>query len=131
MKNFVVPEKVGKRHREKLKPKLCSFPGCKETFFGTAKSKYCDEHRKRKYRKQIDSKKVAAKKEADKTNTNLIFNHGFTEPRDIIRECDLECCDNKYKIRVFPHLFVYPKYCPEHRNEYKRNLAINGKGNKM
>lgn len=125
MKNYVVPQKNGKMHREKLKPKICSFPGCKKTFFGTAKSKYCYEHRKKKYRKQIDAKKVAAKKEAENTNnTNFVFNHMFTSAHDIIRECDLECCYNKYKIRVFPRLFVYPKYCPDHRNSWKRELFI-------
>jgi hypothetical protein len=29
-------------------------------------------------------------------------------------------CDHQFEVRLYPRQFIYPKYCPEHRNEYKR-----------
>ena len=34
--------------------------------------------------------------------------------------CALESCNNQFEVKVYPRQYVYPKYCPMHRNEYKR-----------
>jgi hypothetical protein len=39
---------------------------------------------------------------------------------DIQKQCALEGCHTVFLIKIHPRQYVYPKYCPEHRNEYKR-----------
>ena len=38
----------------------------------------------------------------------------------MVLNCHLEECDNQFEVKIFPRQYVYPKYCPEHRNEYRR-----------
>jgi len=122
---FIVPKKSGKQHCEKLKFKKCAFPGCKIKQKMTGKGKFCTEHRHRKYRKIIDAAKIATKKaEEESRNPNQTIMHSYTNPVIIKANCKLPGCNNEFKIKIFPNIFVYPKMCPDHRNEYKRNLFI-------
>jgi hypothetical protein len=34
--------------------------------------------------------------------------------------CDLEGCTHQFEVKIYPRQYIYPKYCPEHRNEYRR-----------
>jgi len=123
---FIVPQKNGTQHREKLHRKHCQFPGCKEYFMGTGKSKYCNEHRKRKYRKIIDAEKIARQKaEEEARNPNQIIHHEFTDSTKMKIRCALDGCENEFTIKVIPKVYVYPKYCKEHRNAFKRERFIN------
>ena len=125
---FVVPKKTATTHREKLQHKRCQFPGCKDVFMGTGKSKYCDEHRKRKYRKIIDADKVARQKADEETkNPNQTIQHKYTDSTIVRMTCSLDGCDEQFDIKVLPQTYVYPKYCPNHRNEFKRQLFINAR----
>lgn len=114
----------------KTKPKfnkICEFPDCGENYEGTIRSKYCPEHRKGKYRKVIDKDKNDAKKlEYIEKNQNVTINHNFNVPVDVTLEC--ECCNTKFTITILPDVIVYPKYCEEHRNEYRRLLYMKKMG---
>ena len=112
-------------HLEKLKQKKCAFPKCSVLFKGTGKSKYCLEHRKPKYRKIIDAAKIQAKiKLQTDLNSNQTIEHSFKESTFINCQCQLNGCKNIFDITVFPGVFIYPKYCLEHRNEYKRKFYL-------
>lgn len=125
---FIVPKKSGKKHCEKLRPKKCGFPGCKVVFMGTGKSRYCIEHRHRKYRKIIDADKIFAKKaEEEARNPNQTIKHTYTNPTMLLMKCKLEGCNKEFEVKIFPSVYVYPKFCKEHRNEYKRNLFVASK----
>lgn len=128
---FIVPKKSSTIHNEKLQEKKCAFPGCKKSFKGTGKSRYCPEHRKRKYRKIIDAGKKEAKlAEEEIKNPNQTLKHQYTDSIIVSMKCKLEGCNNNFDIKVIPNIFVYPKFCPDHRNEYKRNLFLKiGKNN--
>lgn len=111
---------VPRTHRyEKLKFKKCLYPECEEYFRGTGFSKYCIEHRKREYRKVIDrlNKKVVIVE-----NPNQKYIHELDKPAIITFNCFI--CKVAFNIKVYPSIYVYPQYCEEHRNEYKRNLWI-------
>ncbi len=114
-----------KKKKEHLREKVCQFPRCETIFYGTGASKYCVEHRKRSYRKVIDGNK---KSEIEKYTNNQVIKQGFCETQDIEMQCGLEGCVNKFTFKVFPSVYIYPKYCEEHRNEYKRKrfLQLNG-----
>ncbi len=38
----------------------------------------------------------------------------------MVLNCALEGCDHQFEVKIYPRQYVYPKYCPEHRNEYRR-----------
>ncbi len=102
------------RRRQKLREKQCQYPGCGKIFFGIHISKYCHEHRKDRYRirKRATPEDVNVKNQTiEHTNTEVIIQ------ADV---CALEGCGCEFEIKVYPRQHVYPKYCPEHRNEYRR-----------
>ena len=103
---------------QKMKQKTCVFPDCNVEFIGRGKAKYCEEHRKAKYRKELYKK-----------NDNLgcgivVIEHEEVYAKPIIRQCALEGCTNEYEIVLIPRMYEYSNYCEEHRNEFKRNRFI-------
>jgi hypothetical protein len=102
------------RRRQKLREKKCQYPGCGKIFFGIHISKFCPEHRQDRYRirKSIKPEDVNIK--------NQTVKHNYTEVVIMDLPCTLEACDNQFKVMVYPRQYIYPKYCPNHRNEYKR-----------
>ena len=102
------------RRRQKLREKRCQYPGCGKIFFGIHISKYCPEHREDRYRIRKRTKPE------DVNLKNQTFKHTYTEVVNMVMTCDLEGCENQFEVKVFPRQYVYPKYCAEHRNEYKR-----------
>ena len=116
-----------------LKKKTCHFPGCTEEFMGRGKTKYCEEHRKPMYRAQLYGRPADESAVNDINGTpvptselNITMKHTYIEAVHMERKC--ECCGKVYRIIVIPSQYVYPRYCDEHRNEWKRNnfLRING-----
>jgi len=104
---------------EKKNEKECQFPECKEIYFGTGHSKYCEEHRKSEYRKVIDLEKNKEEKEQRKLNdSNQTIKHSFATSKLIKVLC--QTCGKEFEVLVRPNVYVYPKYCELHRNEWKR-----------
>lgn len=102
------------RRRQKLREKRCQYPGCGKIFFGIHISKYCPEHREDRYRIRKRTKPE------DVNLKNQTFKHNYTEVVAMVMTCALEGCENQFEVKIYPRQYVYPKYCPEHRNEYKR-----------
>jgi hypothetical protein len=102
------------RRRQKLREKKCQYPGCGKIFFGIHISKYCPEHRQDRYRIRKRTKPE------DVNIKNQTVKHAYTEVITMVLNCALEGCDNQFEVKIYPRQYVYPKYCPEHRNEYKR-----------
>lgn len=112
---------------EKIKLKQCQFPGCEVKFQGRGLEKYCQEHRKKEYYKQLYHDKY---KEKNKESTleirklNQIIKHKNCDCFTIRSICALEGCYKEFKILVEPGNFIYPKFCEEHRNEFKRKMFL-------
>jgi hypothetical protein len=100
--------------RLKLREKRCLYPGCAIEYFGFPNAKYCPEHRKVTYRikKQIEPENVNIK--------NQTLKHDYTNVVTQVLKCAFEGCSRQFEIKVYPRQYIYPKYCPEHRNEYHR-----------
>ncbi|HAT77035.1 MAG TPA: hypothetical protein DCS19_09370 [Flavobacterium sp.] len=124
---FIVPRKSGRLHLEHLKEKACKFPGCGKIFFGTGRACYCEEHRDSKYRKVIDFDKNKKIKddfnETNLENNQIIKSKKFDTKRQICK-CGLDDCHETFEISITQGEYVYPKFCPDHRNEYKRSLFL-------
>ena len=102
------------KRRQKLVEKKCEYPNCGVTFYGINIAKYCPEHRKEKYR--IRKRQPTTSPDEH----NEILKHSYCESMTVVKTCALEGCDHRFPVKVLPRVYVYPKYCPEHRNEYKR-----------
>ena len=102
------------KRRQKLVEKKCGYPDCGVTFYGIPIAKYCPKHREEKYR--IRKRKPATSPEEQ----NDILKHSYCESITVVKTCALEECDHTFPVKVLPRVYIYPKYCPEHRNEYKR-----------
>lgn len=102
------------KKKKRIKLKVCQEPGCGREFLGHPIAKYCELHRDIKHRQK--RKKVIEAVDVK----NMVFKHSYSEVMDVEFSCQLPGCANLYMVRVYPKQYVYPKYCLEHRNEYRR-----------
>jgi len=98
--------------------KKCAVPECGLIFEGGYSSKYCPNHRdpQTREKKKIITEHVTVK--------NQVLDHEYTNVKTIIENCALDGCKNQFEVKIFPKQYVYPKYCPEHRNEHKRKSHL-------
>lgn len=107
-----------KRQKVKRKLKRCKYIGCDQEFLGHPISKYCDYHSDIKNREKKITKKRDVLKE------NKVIEHDSTKIINIELSCSLTGCRIKYEIEILPKVFIYPKFCTEHRNKYKREYFL-------
>jgi len=106
------------RRKPKLREKKCAYQGCENTFYGIHAAKYCTVHRDPATRPK---EKPPVQ---DVTVNNMVIEHTNTVVQTMMVKCGLEGCNNQFEIKLYPKQYVYPKYCPEHRNEHKRNSHL-------
>jgi len=105
--------KAGKK-KHKMVLKICQEPGCGKEYVGHPITKYCEYHRKL-------SNRVRKKKDKVPVDlNNIVLKHKYVSSVTIQRACD--CCGKLYTINIIPRQKVYPRYCEEHTNEYRRML---------
>ena len=103
------------KKKKRVKLKKCQEPGCGREFWGHPIAKYCELHRDIKARQK-------PKKTPDSLEMrNMVFKHGYGETVDVHFKCCLSGCDNVFTVKMFPKQFIYPRFCLEHRNDFKRN----------
>lgn len=108
----------------KLVQKKCTIDGCGALFLGGPSSKYCIVHRdpKNRVKEKIVPELVTLK--------NQVVQHEYTNVETVIQTCALEGCKEMFEVKIFPKQYVYPKYCPEHRNEQKRKSHLANRAEK-
>ncbi len=100
------------KKKKRIKLKVCQY--CGKEFWGHPIAKYCELHRDVKQREK-------AKKPVEPVDpNNRIFEHEYLEVVEQEFVCELDGCNRTFTVKIFPKQFVYPRYCEEHRNEYKR-----------
>lgn len=104
------------KKKKRIKLKICQY--CGKEFWGHPIAKYCELHRDVKQREK--SKKTPEPIDVN----NKEFQHELLEVREVEFTCELEGCGSTYTVKVFPKQFVYPRYCEDHRNEFKRKNYI-------
>jgi len=107
-----------KKKTNKRKIKNCQYPGCGKEYIGHPITKFCDYHQNVKNRKS-EKKIVIAEEE------NRIINHKFKDIFVKTYKCSL--CKEKYEINLIPKQYIYPRFCPSHRNKFKRELFLTKK----
>jgi hypothetical protein len=103
---------------EQLRLKPCQFPNCQEYYMGTGFSKYCSSHRDKKFRKEISKK--SKEQSFPIENANQEINHSYKYPTSVPFIC--MACGVEFMVLIYPNIFIYPKYCSNHRNIWKRKF---------
>jgi len=101
---------------KKYKMKLCQVPGCQVEYWGHAISKYCENHRDPRKRPRV-------RRSPFKYERVLTIENNFTDPVLIELECSMYGCGKTYRHLIDRKHPEVPRYCPEHRNFYKRFLT--------
>jgi hypothetical protein len=116
-------------HKMPTKDKPCQYPGCGEIFNGIGASKYCLEHRKPEYRKVLNKLRAKEKKEtinpARPELSNVIITHTNIVATKEIRTC---ACGKDFEITLYPGVPLYPEFCEDHRNPYRRDRLLESLG---
>lgn len=114
-------------NREKTE-RICQFPGCGIPFMGIGKTKYCDEHKRTKYRSELYGRKPGETAVFDNNGEwvpvnkiNAHIKHSHVIATTIECTCALDGCGEPFRVMLLPNLYTYPLYCEKHRNEFQRN----------
>tara|TARA_B110000483_G_scaffold143867_1_gene171783 strand:- start:2254 stop:2538 length:285 start_codon:yes stop_codon:yes gene_type:complete len=55
---------------------------------------------------------------------NQIVPHNFKVPMPRPQTCKLQGCMAQFEIILVPRQIIYPKYCPDHRNDHQREVFL-------
>lgn len=117
------------------RPRTCQYPlddngticGC--TFMGIGRQAHCPDHSTDIAKAELTAMKNGLAPVFDENGkrfkvgeVNLKIKHEYTTSQKMVRKCD--CCNTEYEIIVTPGQIEYPRWCGEHRNEFKRNLFL-------
>ena len=97
----------------KINNLFCKF--CGKKFEGFHNGKYCQDHKSAKSRGIVKKKKIFH-------NTNMIIKYNGFDLKEESRKCSLDGCKKEYNITLIPGQSIYPKYCEQHRSNFKRSM---------
>lgn len=106
--NYFTP----KYKKKKARVMQCTYPGCSNTFKAFPHARFCEYHKDPDTRE----KPVARVEE----NTMFTFKNDIKEKMSIERACD--CCGKPYRVDIYPGRTEYPRFCEDHRSEYRRKF---------
>ena len=131
-----IPRDCRNKTSSNRKYKLCETYGCENILQDTSYTKYCTMCRDSGVLDEKYKKNKKDKWEDDKeypTSINVIIpnnqKHKYMNKYIHIR-CSATCqngrCENTIKVSYNASTTVYPRYCDEHRNHYKRERYESG-----
>lgn len=107
------------KKKKRIKLKICQY--CGKEFWGHPIAKYCELHR------DVKQREKTKKSPEPGDSNNRTYNHDLIEVLEENWICELEGCGKSYVVKVFPKQYVYPRFCEEHRNEFRRRNYIRQK----
>ena len=63
------------------------------------------------------------------TRDNQILLHNYRVEIEKICHCPLPGCGSPFSVILIPSQILYPKFCPEHRTEYRREFHFQRREN--
>jgi len=100
------------KKKKRIKLKICQY--CGKEFWGHPIAKYCELHR------DVKQREKTKKSPEPGDSNNKTYQHEFIEVVEESWVCELDGCGVNYTVKIFPKQFVYPRFCEEHRNEFRR-----------
>lgn len=107
------------KKKKRIKLKICQY--CGKEFWGHPIAKYCELHR------DVKQREKTKKSPEPGDSNNRTYSHDFIEVVEEGWICELDGCGKSYVVKIFPKQFVYPRFCEEHRNEFRRRNWIRQK----
>jgi hypothetical protein len=107
------------KKKKRIKLKICQY--CGKEFWGHPIAKYCELHR------DVKQREKTKKSPEPGDSNNKTYQHDFIEVVEENWICELDGCGKDYVVKIFPKQFVYPRFCEEHRNEFRRRNWIRQK----
>ena len=107
------------KKKKRIKLKICQY--CGKEFWGHPIAKYCELHR------DVKQREKTKKSPEPGDSNNRTYSHEFIEVLEENWICELDGCGKSYVVKVFPKQYVYPRFCEEHRNEFRRRNWIRQK----
>jgi len=107
------------KKKKRIKLKICQY--CGKEFWGHPIAKYCELHR------DVKQREKTKKSPEPGDSNNRTYNHEYIEVVEEPWTCELDGCGKTYMVKIFPKQFVYPRFCEEHRNEFRRRNWIRAK----
>ena len=107
------------KKKKRIKLKICQY--CGKEFWGHPIAKYCELHR------DVKQREKTKKSPEPGDSNNKTHQHEFIEVVEENWVCELEGCGKEYVVKIFPKQYVYPRFCEEHRNEFRRRNWIRQK----
>lgn len=104
------------KKKKRIKLKICQY--CGKEFWGHPIAKYCELHR------DVKQREKTKKSPEPGDSNNRTYNHEHIEVVEETWTCELDGCGKTYIVKIFPKQFVYPRFCEEHRNEFRRRNWI-------
>jgi hypothetical protein len=104
------------KKKKRIKLKICQY--CGKEFWGHPIAKYCELHR------DVKQREKTKKSPEPGDSNNKTYNHDLIEVVEETWICELEGCGKSYVVKVFPKQYVYPRFCEEHRNEFRRRNYV-------
>jgi hypothetical protein len=100
------------KKKKRIKLKICQY--CGKEFWGHPIAKYCELHR------DVKQREKTKKSPEPGDSNNKTHQHEYIEVVEENWICELEGCGKEYVVKIFPKQYVYPRFCEEHRNEFRR-----------
>ncbi len=107
------------KKKKRIKLKICQY--CGKEFWGHPIAKYCELHR------DVKQREKTKKSPEPGDSNNKTHSHELIEVVEETWTCELDGCDKTYVVKIFPKQYVYPRFCDEHRNEFRRRNWIRQK----
>ena len=107
------------KKKKRIKLKICQY--CGKEFWGHPIAKYCELHR------DVKQREKTKKSPEPGDSNNKTYGHDLIEVVEETWICELEGCGKSYVVKVFPKQYVYPRFCEEHRNEFRRRNYVRQK----
>lgn len=118
-------------NKKKLSWKPCEFFGCTNTFYGSQFQHYCIDERCKLARQDnwVDGKKYIDPDVKNIILSKSLFNKKIKSGSAIKIKCRAKNGDNHRCSKTFIIVYdknkeIYPMFCPEHRNAFKRKRFL-------
>lgn len=115
------------KSRKKMSWKECAYPFCSNTFYGSQFQKYCNDDRCNEMRQAARPRVRKKDKEADnRIIPKIVLSRAISMKKGTLwlsckaRDASGKKCGKRFSVNLNARQSVYPKFCEEHRNAYKR-----------
>lgn len=117
---------------KRMTTKHCAWLGCENSFEGSQFEKYCHDPRCVELRtKSYKRTRVTKDPSVENRILNKSFKRKLKTGRVLLARCGAKNskgikCPKTFKIIFDSRREVYPKFCEEHRNAYRRTIFMKG-----